>query len=94
MSVIEIILFIYILIGFVSSLVMIANTPDYLKSPIDYITYALEKLFKNRNIFGKVLSFIIFIILIPYFVMCLLMMLILLILKFLVWIWDCGYKER
>ena len=41
MSVIEIILFIYILIGFVSSLVMIVNTPDYLKSPIDYITYAL-----------------------------------------------------
>lgn len=85
----------YSFISSVIGLIIVAFTPyDYeWKSPIDYMTYILEKACSNRNPFGKILSSVSVVVLIPFLILLIMLQVVMLVFKFLVWVWKCGNKK-
>ena len=92
---IEKIILTYLSISFVIGLIMIVITPvDYKwESPIDYLIYILEVVCFNRNFFGKILSGILILAMIPVLIFIFLLQVFAFIIKFLAWIWKCGNKK-
>ena len=85
----------YLSISFVIGLIMIMITPvDYRwESPIDYLMYILEVVCFNRNSFGKILSGLLILTMIPFLVFVFVLQIFAFIIKFLAWVWKCGNKK-
>ena len=91
-----ILLFIWFLFsGLFGSLfiLMITNSPDYCDSGARRILDITKTLFEGTNLFGKTLGILIFIFLLPAFVLLIAVDIIFLLLLLLKIIWELGRKK-
>lgn len=86
------ILFVWVFFGFLFGIAL-AVDGKYSVNPVRNIKNILERMFKNKNKFGIILSCVLFIIMTPSLITAMLYELIIIICSLALYVWELGNKK-